>query len=517
MFDLHFIRPWVLLLLFILGAFVYLCFQQDKRFAKLPIAEHLIAHLQAGEGSRGWFAPKRILPWVLAIMIISAAGPTWQPEADAHSKNQSPIILVIDLSKSMAQSDLAPSRLENSKMKLDDILALKKDGLFGAYVYAGSGHLLTPPTEDREILELYLSSLSTNLVPRQGKDLSGVLKQIEAKRAHSTAPASIIVVTDGIDHSARQAIEQYQQQSNDQLLVWKFGYSDSVSAPRGVEFVQNTADTSDVHSIVRWIDNFRYFDPQDKDIRWQEAGYYLVFPVLLASLLWFRRGWTIRWLPSVLIMLSSTSLMMPAAALANETSQRCNTTLMSWFMTEDQQGRWHYERQDYQCAAQSFVDPQWKIEALMRNQQWEWALTMLANEPDSVQKSFNVGLSYLHLQRFRSAQRWFEQVLDAEPEHPQAQHNLDLLEDIFELMAERAQGQGTAGEDMTADVIASLQEDMEIEEPEDKVEVINSADLMAEEHLTKIWLEQVKSNPQEFLRNKFAIQMQNKLELEVQP
>ena len=33
----------------------------------------------------------------------------------------------------------------------------------------------------------------------------------------------------------------------------------------------------------------------DERLRWYDAGYYLVWPLSLLVLLWFRRGWTVRW------------------------------------------------------------------------------------------------------------------------------------------------------------------------------------------------------------------------------
>ncbi|MGR5168708.1 VWA domain-containing protein [Vibrio astriarenae] len=519
MAEFHFIRPWFLLLFIPLALLLMVIKQTQKEQKKLPIADHLLPYLHTGAHQKRWFAPRQVLPFCLALMIVIIAGPTWQPEPDSHAKNQSPLIFVMDLSRSMGESDIAPSRLENSKLKIAELLEVKTDGLIGAHVYAGSAHMLIPPTEDREVLELYLSALSTNLVPRQGKNLEAVLTQLAEQYSENTIPASIVVVTDSLDNSAIQALDHFNDQYNHQLLIWKFGYNETMSPPSGIRMLQNTADNSDVTTIMRWINSFSYFDPFDEDIEWQEAGFYLVIPTLLLSLLWFRRGWSIQWVPSVLIAVVTMSGFHSPAAYANTQSSNntCDSMLMRWFLTPDQQGQWYYRQGNYACAAQSFTDPEWKIEALMRNQQWEWALTMLNNQPDSIEKRFNVALSYLHIDRFRSSERWFKQVLELDPTHPQAIANLALLDEIFQLMAERAQGQGTAGEDMTADVISTLEEDMGIEEPEDKIEVINSADLMAEEHLTKIWLEQVKSSPEVFLRNKFAIQLQQSIEPSLPP
>ncbi|ABV87063.1 VWA domain-containing protein [Shewanella pealeana] len=526
MSEFHFIRPWALLAL---APYLYWLWgnyrTQQKLDAKLPLAAHLVPHLRTDIASNFWLSPKAMLPFLIGLLIIIVSGPTWQPQEGSLSKNRSPLIFVIDLSSSMAESDIAPSRIESAKYKLATLLEEKPDGLLGAWVYAGSGHQLLPATEDRDVLALYLSSLNTQLVPRQGKNLATVLEQLRAleqlrtldqsrlQQGEPSLPASIVVISDAIDNQAREALIAHQDNTQDQLLFWKFGFASSMSTPSGVQQLQMSSDDADIDAIIDWSNSVNFFDPTDKDIVWQEVGYWLVFPTLLLSLLWFRRGWSIRWVASLifipwLTLSPVTEVYATEFAERSVSSEQCDNLVMRLFLSPDQQGLWFYQRQNYRCAANSFVDPQWKVEALMRSEQWEWALTMLNTQPDSIERSFNIALSYMHLARFRSSQRWFMQVLALDPEHKQAQANLVVLEEIFALMELRAEGQGTAGEDMTADVIDSLQEDMQIDEPEDKIDEINSADLMAEEHLTKIWLEQVKHNPAVFLRNKFTIQLQ---------
>ncbi|MCK6262783.1 VWA domain-containing protein [Vibrio sp. ZSDE26] len=520
MSEFHFIRPAWLLALIVVGLIAWLIRQlNSKNDVRDLIAPHLQASVLTKDTTQSRLSPKALLPWALAALVIICAGPTWKPEPGTQAQNQSPLILVVDLSCSMAESDVTPTRLEAAKLKITELINSREEGEIGIWVYAGSAHLLLPPTQDRNVLDYYLDSLSTSLVPRAGKNVSAVLNGIKESNLQAEGfvfPGSVILITDQIDRSSQQAMTQYLQDSDDQLLVWKFGYSASLDAPSGVQTISMSADELDLKRINRWVDDYQYFDPQDSDIEWQEAGYFLVFALLLITLTWFRRGWTIRWfaLPWLFIM-SSTS---PNLAYADEVESKlsCQSLWMEIVFTPEQQARWHFERENYACAAQLFTEPEWKVEALMRDSQWEWALMLLNNlevtEPsDQVRRGLNIGIAYTHLQRFRSAERWFNSVLEIEQANPVALHNLEIIEDIFKLMEERALGQGTAGEDMTADFVNSLAEDMGIEEPEDKIEVINSADLIAEEHLNKIWLEQVQTSPEVFLRNKFSNQLNSAL------
>lgn len=523
MSEFHFIRPAWLLALILVAAIAFLIRKLNNNTdIRSVIAPHLQDSVLTKASSQRVFSPKNVLPWVLTMLVVICAGPTWKPEPGTLAQNQSPLTLVVDLSKQMSASDVTPSRLEAAKLKIAELIHRREDGEIGIWVFAGSAHLLLPPTQDRDVLDYYLESLSTNLVPRAGKNLAQVLEQLQSVNDQSQGvvfPGSVVVVSDSLDRTAVQAMTKYLQQSKDQLLLWKFGYAPSIDVPGNVKAISMSADDIDIQRINRWVDDYQYFDPQDSDIEWQELGYYLVFMALLICLTWFRRGWTIRWfvLPLCFVSLSGTpsvTYAAPQTAVAvNETAQ-CQRVWMDILLTSDQQAKWHFERQNYACAAQLFIDEEWKIEALMRDGQWEWALMLLNNlnvstPQEQLRRSLNIGIAYTHLQRFRSAQRWFNSALELDESNTVATTNLDILEQIFTLMELRALGQGTAGEDMTADIIDSLAEDMGIDEPEDKVEVINSADLIAEEHLNKIWLEQVQTNPAIFLRNKFSNQLNN--------
>ncbi|MGF1721327.1 VWA domain-containing protein [Vibrio kyushuensis] len=520
MSEFHFIRPAWLFALIIVALIAWLIRQlNSKNDVRDLIAPHLQASVLTKDTTQSRLSPESLLPWALSALVIICAGPTWKPEPGTQAQNQSPLMLVIDLSRSMAESDVTPTRLEAAKLKIAELIHSREEGEIGVWVYAGSAHLLLPPTQDRNVIDYYLDSLSTNLVPRAGKNVSAVLNGINGANQQAEGfvfPGSVILITDQIDRTAQQAMTQYLQDSDDQLLVWKFGYSASLDAPSGVQTISMSPDDIDIKRINRWVDDYQYFDPQDSDIEWQEVGYYLVFVLLLITLTWFRRGWTIRWfaLPWLFVMASTS----PNLAYADEVDSQlsCQSFWMDIVYTSEQQARRYFERENYSCAAQLFTQPEWKIEALMRDNQWEWSLMLLNNLEvtelnDQVRRGLNIGIAYTHLQRFRSAERWFNSVLEMDETNKTALHNLEILEQIFNLMEERALGQGTAGEDMTADFVDSLAEDVGIEEPEDKIEVINSADLIAEEHLNKIWLEQVQTSPEVFLRNKFSNQLNSAL------
>ena len=60
--------------------------------------------------------------------------------------------------------------------------------------------------------------------------------------------------------------------------------------------VGTTLDDGDVQKIIRRVNtHLKSVQAVDERVPWEDYGYYLVFSALPVSLLWFRKGWTIRW------------------------------------------------------------------------------------------------------------------------------------------------------------------------------------------------------------------------------
>lgn len=65
------------------------------------------------------------------------------------AKIEPAMLVVLDSSDTMLETDVAPSRLERAKHKIRDLLALRSGGSTGLLVFAGSGHTAMPLTPRR--------------------------------------------------------------------------------------------------------------------------------------------------------------------------------------------------------------------------------------------------------------------------------------------------------------------------------------------------------------------------------
>lgn len=124
--QFHFIRPYWLLALLPLCAVVYWRWREDSqpRWQSI-LPDHLRRALTVGD--QGWRKqlPLKVLALIMTLAIVVCAGPTWQRQASPFGEDKASMLVVLDNSESMLQTDLPPSRLERSKQKIRDLLALR--------------------------------------------------------------------------------------------------------------------------------------------------------------------------------------------------------------------------------------------------------------------------------------------------------------------------------------------------------------------------------------------------------
>jgi len=324
----HFLRPlWLMAIIPAILFYVLIRHRQDVvQQWRVLIAPHLLPHLIEGGGRSPGLSP--ILLVVLAIMIgaVAAAGPTWEREITPFSEDTAPLVIALDLSRSMDTIDVQPTRLERAKQKVRDLLALRSGARTGLLAYAGSAHMVLPLTDDRSFFETYLAALETGIMPAAGKDPTAALALAEQMLEPDEVPGSILFITDGIAADNRPAFTEHQATSADELLVLGVGTSEGgpiragesgfatdssgrritarldrkgleqLGREAGVFVATVTLDDRDVERIQRRIQShLESVREEDESARWRDIGYYLVFPVALLGMLWFRRGWTVEW------------------------------------------------------------------------------------------------------------------------------------------------------------------------------------------------------------------------------
>ncbi len=477
------------------------------------IAPDLLDHLVVRGGARRHLQPVHLTAALIALGAVAAAGPTWQRERPPFVEDTAPLAIAIDLGETMDAVDVTPSRLERAKLKVQDLLSARKGARTAVYAYAGSAHRVLPLTDDADLVNTYVASLATRLMPVPGKDTAKALEAVEAGLAAEAAPGTILFLTDGVEPGAFAAFAGYS--GRNQLIVLGIGtaeggpvkqadggYLTDASGARifakldvealealgrqsRAEVATATADDGDVDWIVRRIRTSFEQRAEEGHERWRDMGWWLTFPIAALGALWFRRGWSVRWTGAVLFLVLA-GLPRPADAAERR--------FADLWLTPDQQGRLAFERGDYEAAAEEFRDPAWRGVALYRAGKFQEAVDAwaLLDTPESL---FDQGNALMHLGKPEEAAAAYRQALKGRAEWPEAKANLAIAETLAARKKE--------------------DEQQEAQDPNEKADQVQFDDkgkqgkagkVDAGEQTAEMWMRNIQVTPADLLARKFAIE-----------
>ncbi|NWD51426.1 VWA domain-containing protein [Pseudomonas gingeri] len=514
---LHFLRPaWLLPALF--GLLLPLLWRRSQgleRRLRGTIAPHLLPHLLLTPSDPHRLRPVHLASALLVLGAIAAAGPTWEQDRPDFLENRAPLLIAVDLSPSMDASDIRPSRLEAVKHKLHELIQRRQGAKTALLAYAGSAHLVLPPTDDPALFDSFVQALGTDLIGRPGKNVAAVIDEARRLLAAEQVPGSLLLITDGADTTQLPGLDQQLSGILLQVLVLAVGSedggilrdasgqprTDSSGRPQLGRFdragLQRLAKALDAplgsltldDKDLEWIElhaqqHFQAASAEQQQLRWKDAGYWLSWPLVLLAFFTLRKGWSLNWSAAVLLCLASG--LAPAPVRAG--------VLADAFLTPDQQGRLAFEHQHYPAAAAHFTDPYWKGIAAYLAADYDLALASFARL-DSAPAYFYLGNIYTRRFKFDQAIAAYTQALKLQPRFPEASANLALAIALQKDTDSAAQNAPEVKPDQ-----------VQFDKPagKGKTQQVQTPQAASDE----LWLRNLSTSPARFLRQKFSLQDQ---------
>jgi len=395
-----------------------------------------------------------LVGWVLAT--LAAAGPTWQQAPTPTVRNQSAMVVMLDLSPSMLAEDISPNRLTRAKFKLIDILRQRGDGQTALVAYAGDPHTVSPLTDDARTIEALLPALHPGIMPEPGSNTEAAVELAMALLRDAGAPqGQLLLITDGVEPEAQRYIRD-NLSSNYQLSILGVGTTEAAPIPReGGGFIRDSrgglvtarlnrgelqvlagllrgnyveiqADDSDIEYLLQQEDlQPGTMEGSDNESRlydtWQDAGYWLLLLILPFFAWHFRKG-ALFALPLFLVM--------------PEQSQAL--TWKELWQTPDQQGQELLEQGNAKEAAKVFENPNWKASANFRAGNYDQAAEGF-NASSDTESLYNLGNTLALQQDFEGALAAYDQILEQNPDHEDAAFNKGVVEQLMQQQNQQQQ------------------------------------------------------------------------------
>ena len=135
------------------------------------------------------------------MLYLALARPQWGFHWEEVRRKGLDMVVVLDTSRSMMASDIKPSRLQQAKWGIRDLLRNLRGDRVGLVPFAGSSVLQCPLTIDYAAFTMTLDDVYSGIIPKGGTAIEQALRTaIAAFPADGTADRVILLITDGEDH-----------------------------------------------------------------------------------------------------------------------------------------------------------------------------------------------------------------------------------------------------------------------------------------------------------------------------
>lgn len=223
---------WLLLLIpiFIL-LFIVVKYFRRKALKRLG-NEDLIKQLMPD------YSPYRILfkniliGTALIFLILAAARPQSGNKVKIKTTKNREIIFALDVSNSMLAQDVKPNRLHRAKQIIGELYQKNPYDRMGLIVFAGEAFVQIPLTSNFSNSEVILSSITPNVIPVQGTNLS---KAIDLSvnmfdKSDSKTQKLILILTDGENHE-QKAIDAAKKAKEQGVIISTVGIGKKSAVP----------------------------------------------------------------------------------------------------------------------------------------------------------------------------------------------------------------------------------------------------------------------------------------------
>lgn len=222
---------WALLLLaFLILLFAAYLISRVRKFKKIGNVD-LVKRLSSNAS-----LPRKIIKFSLysiafISLVIAWANPLIGTKYEKVKREGIDVMFAIDVSKSMNAQDVAPSRLLKAKQIVSNLIDKMSDDRIGLIVFAGNAYLQMPITVDYSGARMYLKTVNTEMVPKQGTAIGQAVNlAMKSFDEESEGYKTLVIISDGEDHDS-DAIASIEEAVKQGITVHTIGVGSEQGGP----------------------------------------------------------------------------------------------------------------------------------------------------------------------------------------------------------------------------------------------------------------------------------------------
>ena len=188
-----------------------------------------------------------LLVAALALIIVMLARPQMGTKVSNEKRHGIEALICLDISNSMLSEDVAPSRLDKSKMLVENMVDNFTNDKIGLVVFAGDAFTQLPITADYVSAKMFMQSIDPSLIQEQGTDIAKAISLAQNSfTQQKNIGRAIIIITDGENHEGG-VIEAAKEAKKHGIRVFVLGVGSTKGSPipdgNGGYMADNTGQT----------------------------------------------------------------------------------------------------------------------------------------------------------------------------------------------------------------------------------------------------------------------------------
>lgn len=198
-----------------------------KKFGNLSLLKQLMPDVSSSRKSLKFW----LMVAALALLIVMLARPQMGTKISQEKRKGIEVIISLDISNSMRAEDVVPSRLDKSKMLVENMVDNFTNDKVGLVVFAGDAFIQLPITSDYVSAKMFLQNTDPSLIATQGTDLAGAIElSSKSFTQQDKVGRAILIITDGEDHEGG-AIEAAEKARKNGIRVFVLGVGSTKGSP----------------------------------------------------------------------------------------------------------------------------------------------------------------------------------------------------------------------------------------------------------------------------------------------
>lgn len=222
---------WLLLLVPILLLLRFLTYKRRiaklKKFGDIALVRELMPDVSKYRPTVKFV----LILTALTLVVLMLARPQTGTKISNESRSGIETIIAVDISNSMLAKDVVPSRLDKSKLLVENLIDNFTEDRIGLIVFAGEAFVQLPITNDYVSAKMFLQNMDPSLISTQGTDLARAIRlAMNSFSQQENIGRAIIVITDGEDHEGG-TLEAAKEAKKKGINVFILGVGSSNGAP----------------------------------------------------------------------------------------------------------------------------------------------------------------------------------------------------------------------------------------------------------------------------------------------